>query len=94
MQVKWTRKALLNLDAAIEYIARDNAAAAQKAAKQIWAGSQMLVYQPGIGRPGRVPGTRELIISGLPYILPYTEKAGTIFILRVIHTSMMWPDIL
>ena len=64
----------------------------QKVAKQIWDSSKLLAFQPGIGRPGRVAGTRELVMNGLPYILPYTEKAGTIFILRVIHTSMRWPD--
>ena len=53
--------------------------------------SPFLANQPGIGRPGRLSGTRELVISGLPYILPYTEIDGTIFILRVIHTSMAWP---
>ncbi len=46
----------------------------------------------GAGRLGRVPGTRELIISGLPYILPYIEKNGTIYILRILHTSMKWPE--
>jgi len=92
MQVKWTRKALLNLDAAVEYIAKDNPTAAQSTAQQIWTASQLLAAQPGLGRPGRVTSTRELIIPGLPYILPYTEKTGTIYILRVIHTSMMWPE--
>lgn len=91
MQVKWTRRALINLDDAVEYIARDNASAAQKVAKKILDSSQRLSEQPGIGRPGRVAGTRELVIADFPYILPYVEKDGTIFILRVIHTSMRWP---
>ena len=91
MQVKWTRKALINLDDAVEYIARDNASAAKKVARKIWNSSQMLGDQPGIGRPGRVAGTRELVIADLPYILPYAEKEGVVFILRVIHTSMRWP---
>ena len=94
MQVKWTRKALLNLDDAVEYIARDNASAAQKVAQKIWDSAKSLSFQPGMGRPGRVANTRELVIVGLPYILPYTEKGGTIFILRVLHTSMRWPDVL
>lgn len=94
MQVKWTRQALHNLDAAVEYIAKDNPNAAQSTTQQIWTASQLLAAQPGLGRPGRVASTRELIIPGLPYILPYTEKAGTIYILRVIHSSMMWPETL
>jgi len=91
MRVKWSRKALLNLDNAVEYIAADNSAAVADVAQRIWDASQMLAKQPGMGRPGRVTGTRELVISGLPYILPYVEKGGAVIILRVMHTSMKWP---
>ena len=92
MRVKWSRKALLNLDQAVEYIAADNPTAAAEVAQRIWDVSQMLAEQPGMGRPGRVKGTRELVISGLPYILPYIEKEATVTILRVMHTSMKWPQ--
>lgn len=92
MPVKWTRTALRNLDNAIEYIAKDRPKAAWEVGQKIWDSAKLLVNHPGIGRPGRVPGTRELVISGLPFILPYVEKAGCIYILRVMHTSMQWPD--
>lgn len=78
----------MNIDAAVEYIASDSPVAAAKVAQRIWDAAQQLADQPGMGRPGRVEGTRELIISGLPYILPYVEAAGAIVILRVIHTSI------
>ncbi|BBO86795.1 hypothetical protein DSCO28_73610 (plasmid) [Desulfosarcina ovata subsp. sediminis] len=91
MQVKWTRKALDNLDSAVEYIAADKPTAAEGVARKILNAAEMLADQPGMGRPGRVTGTRELIISGPPYILPYIEKEGVIYILRVLHTSMKWP---
>lgn len=92
MQVRWTRKALANLEEAIQYIAADKPAAAKDVARRIWQATQMLGDQPGIGRPGRVAGTRELVVSGLPYILPYVEKDGAVFILRVMHASMKWPN--
>ncbi len=92
MRVKWTKKALINLDDAVEYIAGDNPTAAHNVAQRIWDSSQMLALQPALGRPGRVSGTRELIIAGLPYILPYCRKGDTVYILRVIHSSMIWPD--
>ena len=91
MRVKWTRKALANLDNAVEYIAADKPAAAAKVALKIWNAAMGLADQPGMGRPGRVPGTRELVVPGLPYILPYVERERAIFILRVLHTSMKWP---
>ena len=91
MRVRWTRKAIVNLDNAVEFIAADKPTAAVDVALKIWNAAQMLAKQPGMGRPGRVPGTRELVLPALPYILPYVEKEGTVFILRVMHTSMKWP---
>lgn len=88
MLVRWTQKALDNLKDAVEYISADNPMAASGVAQKIWDTAQLLIDHPGMGRPGRVSGTRERIITGLPYILPYIEKEGAIFILRVMHTSM------
>jgi toxin ParE1/3/4 len=92
MQIRWTNKALDNLGAAIEYIAADNSTVAKKVAQKIWDSVQLLKAQPGLGRPGRVAGTRELVISGLPYNVSYMEKDGTIVILRIMHSSIKWPD--
>jgi len=47
------------LDDAVEYIAADNPVAAAKTAQRIWDFAQKLTDQPGLGRPGRVAGTRE-----------------------------------
>ncbi len=53
---------------------------------------QLLAEQPGIGRPGRVAGTREMVVSGLPYVIPYFEQDGSVIILRIMHASMKWPE--
>lgn len=92
MRIRWTRKALGNLDAAVNYIAADSPGNARKVAQKIRDSIQLLSRQPGMGRPGRVAGTRELVISGLPFIVPYTEYNGEIVILRIVHTSMKWSD--
>jgi len=73
MHVRWTWAALLNLDSAVEYIAKDRPIAAKDAGQKIWDTARLLTEHPGMARPGRVPGTRELLISGLPFILPYTK---------------------
>lgn len=91
MLVEWTEQALLNLDLAIEFIAKDNQIAAAKTAQRIWTATQALRDQPGLGRPGRVDGTRELVIHDLPYILPYVIQSERVIILRVIHAAMKWP---
>jgi len=92
MRIKWTRQALNNLDAAVKNIAEDKPASAQKISQKIWNSVQLLAQQPGIGRPGRVNGTRELVIPGLPFIVPYLENNYEIVILRIMHASMKWPD--
>ncbi|MDR2726446.1 MAG: type II toxin-antitoxin system RelE/ParE family toxin, partial [Deltaproteobacteria bacterium] len=47
---------------------------------------------PESGRPGRVPGTRELVIAGLPYLLPYRVRNDVVEILRFFHTSQKPPN--
>lgn len=92
MRIEWSDAALDNLDQAVEYIAEDKPAAAAKVAQKIWDATQRLAEQPGIGRPGRVEGTRELVISGLPYIVPYVVKGDRVIVLRVMHAAMKWPE--
>lgn len=93
MRVEWTDTALGNLDHAVAYIAQDNPAAAVEVAQQIWDVTQRLADHPGLGRPGRVEGTRELVIAGLPYIVPYVVEPNRVVILRVLHGAMQWPEL-
>ena len=51
-----------------------------------------LKLHPEIGRPGRVPGTRELVIAGTPFIVPYQVRSDTLVILRIYHSRRKWPD--
>lgn len=91
MQVKWLRVALDNLDAEAEYIARDNPNATAKVISAIEDAVQLLSDYPSLGRPGRVHGTRELVVPGTPYIIPYRVRGNKIEILRVFHGARKWP---
>jgi toxin ParE1/3/4 len=75
-----------------EYIAQDNPRAAIETVLKIIKSVELLVDQPAMGRAGRFIDTRELVISGTPYIVPYRVKEGQIQILRVLHGAMRWPD--
>lgn len=92
--VQWSRAALDDLKKQIAYIAADNPDAARRAADRIRETSAAL-GEMTTGRPGRVTGTYEKSVAGLPYIVAYaiTAKAGreTVSILRVIHTARDWP---
>ena len=92
MRLRWLRKALRNLDDEATYIAADDAAAARLVVKRVLDAVALLPAQPGLGRPGRVPGTRELVVLKTRYIVPYRVRGDVIELLRVFHTSRRLPD--
>jgi toxin ParE1/3/4 len=92
MRVRWLRKALRNLDDEATYIAADDTAAARLAVRRVLDAVAMLAEQPALGRPGRVPGTRELIVAKTRYIVPYRVRGETVEVLRVFHTSRRLPE--
>lgn len=91
MRIRWLRTALRNLDEEASYIAADDAAAARLVVGRIFDAVDRFSEHPGAGRPGRVPGTRELIVRNTRYILPYRVRGDTVEILRVFHASRRLP---
>jgi toxin ParE1/3/4 len=91
VRVRWLRRALRNLEEEADYIARDDPQAAAQV-ERIATLVDLLATQPALGRPGRVPGTRELIVIGTPYIVPYRVREDTVEILRVFHGARRWPE--
>lgn len=90
----WLRRAERDLDEVEAYIAQDNPRAAVETVLAIMAAVEQLDQFPGLGRPGRVAGTRELVVEGFPYIVPYRKKGKDVEILRVYHVARLWPDTL
>lgn len=91
MRLAWTRRARADLEAIFEFILEDRPGAAAGVLDRIEAAAASLADHPGLGRPGRVPGTRELVVSGLPWILPYLTEGDRIVVLRVLHAARRWP---
>jgi len=91
MQVKWLRRALRNLEKEAAYIARDNPQAAAALVTEADESTRLLTRHPDMGRPGRLPGTRELVLPHFPYIIPYRVKEQRVEILRMFHTVRKWP---
>lgn len=92
MRVRWLRKALRNLDEEAGYIANDDSAAARIVVERVLSAVAMLAQQPDMGRPGRVPGTRELVVPRTRYIVPYRVRGDAVEILRMFHTSRRLPQ--
>jgi len=92
MQIVWLRTALNNLDEIAAYIAQENPLATNLVVETIEVQVSQLKLQPAIGRPGRVVGTRELVIVGTHYLVPYRIKNNAVEVLRVFHTSRKPPE--
>ena len=93
MRVRWLATALRNLEDEAEYVARENPAAARALVQRISHAVDLLRENPALGRPGRLHGTRELVVSGTPHVIPYRvrPRLNRVEILRVFHTSRRPP---
>jgi len=92
MKIVWTRLALADLDEIEVFVAADSPGAASRLILDIRSATDLLARHPGAGRPGRVEGTRELVVDGTPYIVPYRAREGRIEVLRVFHAARRWPQ--
>lgn len=91
MKLRITAGAERDLDAIFAYIGADNPVAADEQLEAILAAVEHLPDAPRMGRPGKVPDTRELVIVGTSYIAVYRLTADTVFILRILHGRRRWP---
>jgi toxin ParE1/3/4 len=87
----WTRIAKTQLAELHAYIAESNISAADNQVAIVLHAVSGLANFPQLGRPGRRRGTRELVISGTPYIVAYRSKKSALDILAVIHGARRWP---
>ncbi len=91
MQIVWSATAITNLIEIREYIERDKPEAARRVAQKIITSVERLAKHPFLGHSGREPGTRELIVAGTPYIIPYKIHRGRLAILAVLHGAQRDP---
>ena len=88
--LEWREAARADLLAIVDYISDDNPDAAQRLKDEIEDKAFKLLVRPKLYRPGRVAGTREMVVRP-NYIVVYVEDDRTIVILRVLHAAQQWP---
>jgi len=94
MKIIWSRRAIKHLVHVRDYIAQDSPEAATEVAQRILDAVDQLAQYPNLGRPGRLPGTRELVVSDTPYIIPYRVRGNRVELIAVFHGRQRWPDVL
>ena len=92
MRLIWSPEARDDLIEIFRYVAADNPRAARRLHETIKQGAAVLRDNPYAGRPGRVPGTREWVISGTAYLVPYQIREDRVELLRVYHAARRWPE--
>lgn len=91
MKIAWTPGAADDLEQIADYLLEQNPAVATRIVRQIYTAANSLRKFPNLGRPGRKTGTKELVLSSLPYIIIYEVVDSRIRIARILHGAQRWP---
>jgi toxin ParE1/3/4 len=91
MRIAWTPEAADDLEQITEYLFERNPSIAPDIVRRIYNAASPLKQFPKQGRPGRKDGTRELVLSPLPYIIVYEIVDQTVRLLRALRGAQRWP---
>jgi toxin ParE1/3/4 len=91
VKIVWSPRAIEHLKHLRAYIAQDNPKAANRVAATLLDAVERLAELPNLGRPGRVVGTRELLMPGTPYVIPYKLRGDRLEVIAVFHLRQKWP---
>jgi plasmid stabilization system protein ParE len=92
MDIVWRRQAARDPAHIFDFVLRQDPGAARNLCDRVERRVAQLRDHPHMGRPGRVAGTRELVVAGTPYVVAYREASSQVDVLAVIHASRRWPD--
>ncbi|MGA9669395.1 MAG: type II toxin-antitoxin system RelE/ParE family toxin [Terracidiphilus sp.] len=92
MKVRWTTPAVNQLRNIFDYMAADSPRAATRVVGRIREVVRQTGRMPNVGRIGRVEGTREIVVSGTPYLVVYWVVEKTIHVLAIFHGAQKWPE--
>lgn len=91
MQVRWTASAAADLEGISNYLFEKTPQHAPRLCRAIYHVIGTLNKFPNRGRPGKKPGTRELVIPSLPYIVVYEVSKDCVHVVRILHGAQQWP---
>jgi toxin ParE1/3/4 len=91
MEVRWSPEAADDFESIVRHIQRDNSAAASNVSATIYESISSLSTFPNRGRPGRIHGTRELVLAPLPWLVVYRVRREVVEVVRIYHGAQNWP---
>jgi addiction module RelE/StbE family toxin len=90
MRLRWSPEAANDLEKILRYLEENRPRAAQPTVRRLYEAIRRLRKSPRMGRIGHIPGIRELILSGLPYIVLFRPTAELVEIVRIYHSAQNW----
>ena len=91
MQLRWIREAAADLERIADYLFQHVPDRAAELARAVYEAPALLLEFPHRGRPGKTEGTRELVLSPLPYLVVYAVRGDVVFVVRILHGAQQWP---
>jgi plasmid stabilization system protein ParE len=92
LTIRWTRQAIVDVDNIYDFIATSSPRGARAIVDRIDRAIMSLTVHPRMGRPGRVPGSRELVVPRTRFIVAYRLRGQAVEVLGVIHAARRWPQ--
>jgi toxin ParE1/3/4 len=93
LKIRWSDSSRLDLDRIYAFIAEDSPRSAADVEDRIFGAAEGLASFPNKGRPGRLDGTREMVVTPTPYLINYEVFDEHVSILRVVHGNQLWPPV-
>lgn len=91
MELRWTEEAAADLERIADYLFEHAPERAERLVRALYDAPSGLLTFPHRGRPGKKEGTREFVMAPLPYIIVYTVRNDTVFVVRILHGAQQWP---
>ena len=91
MQLRWTEEAATDLTRIADYLFEHTPERAPQLVQTVYDAPSSLLDFPARGRPGKKEGTRELVLTPLPYVVVYAIRGDIIYVVRILHGAQQWP---
>jgi toxin ParE1/3/4 len=91
MELRWTQEAAADLERIADYLFAHAPERAERLVRTLYEAPGSLLTFPNRGRSGKKEGTRELVMSPLPYIVVYRVREDTVYVVRILHGAQPWP---
>ena len=91
MELRWTQEAAADLERIADYLFEHAPGHAERLVRSLYDAPPTLLMFPNRGRLGKKEGTRELVMSPLPYIVVYTVREDAVYVVRILQGAQQWP---